>query len=438
MNATDPADPTGGANPGRAAALLALVSVDRDASTGVEEALAPLVEGLDDRDRRLAFEIALGTTRYRAWLEKVLAGFLRKPLPPKAARAREALLSALFQLGHLDRVPAYAVVSDTVTLVGSSRKSAPYKGLANGVLRNALRGGVEKLRARPGAPWADRYAVPAPVAGWFENMFGAGVAEAFFEHSLSRAPVCVRPRDGAAAPAGATPSPIATGVFRLAGDAVPGDLHRRGDLVIQDEGAALACAIATEGCSPSRILDACAAPGGKAVWLADRFPDAKVVAWEHSAARRAELRANIDRFGLGGRVLVPDSRPAADGSFDLVLVDAPCTGFGTLRRHPEIKNRRGADDAARLSGLQGRLLDDSCGHVAPGGTLAYTVCTVTREEGEEVAGHFGSRHGDFAPSSSGTTPAGSALAGKEGMWRLMPQEFDCDGYFVACWRRSGG
>jgi 16S rRNA (cytosine967-C5)-methyltransferase len=184
-----------------------------------------------------------------------------------------------------------------------------------------------------------------------------------------------------------------------------------------------------------RVLDACAAPGGKSAHLAALVGSGSVVALDARLAGAARIRREARRLGASAvSTLVADARrPPLAGGFDAVLVDAPCSGLGTLRRHPEVRWRRGPDDIARLATLQREILDGVAPLVRPGGTLVYAVCTLIREENEDVIRDFLAAWPRFAVDDLARALEGRVRAAVTGagFLRTLPHRDGLDGFFVA-------
>jgi 16S rRNA (cytosine967-C5)-methyltransferase len=451
------------ASPARVAALHAQVRACQRRAPGLDV----LVEEAAQRvratptDTALAREIAFAVARHRLWLEHLLAGRLERPLQDFAPAVHEALLAGLAQYLFLDRVPVHALVDETVRLAGAQSQGARLRGLVNAVMRRLTAQPREELLPPASTPWRLRLSIPQPCADEVAAALGEAGAEAFFGASNGTAPLCLRVRP--AAPQGLTErlhAEIAAVTGQRAalaqGRLVPGSVSVRarglapdrlsafaeGLVTVEDEGAQAACLLALGGERPARVLDLCAAPGGKSAHLADALgADARVTACDVAVPKLRRLEATLGRLGLSGRVEVRMSAEVladAGARFDFVLVDAPCSGLGTLRRHPEIRHRRHAEDFENLARVQYDLLAQSAPRVAPGGVLAYTVCTVGHSETAGVVDRFLVLHPEFIPApiheSLPFDPA--PLQCGPGQWRVLPQDWHCDGFFVARFRRA--
>jgi 16S rRNA (cytosine967-C5)-methyltransferase len=383
--------------------------------------------GLDERDRRLAAELVYGVLRNRARIDRALA--THADLGRTPPRVVTALRVAAYQLLFLDRVPGYAAVDDAVR-AARGVAGPRLAGFCNAVLRklaaagepalpddprDATRGGVNRP-ALPGEPpegghgkaplwtnpWA-RIAIEHSLPEWITDELAAAAPDRLDElaAALARpAPLIARAnrrrttRDALIAElaaAGATARPIAEAAMAIAidglGDPARSASFRAGRWTVQDTGAQRVGLIAAPRAG-QRILDACAGVGGKSTHLAELADDAAVIDAADQLAGKLDLaRETAARLGLTSiRPVVCDLLdPAAPlaAAYDLIVLDAPCSGLGVLRRHPDAKWRLVPADVPRLTWLQRRLLDAVVPRLAPGGALVYSVCTFTRAEGPD-------------------------------------------------------
>lgn len=398
-------------NPGRRAALLVLVAVEEG---GHAEDLLAGAAPHDPRDRGLCWHLVLGVLRRQGAIDALLQPLLKQPIARLDPPVRAVLRLGTFELHHA-RSPAYAVVSEAVEAarsVGAGRAS----GLVNAVLRRAAAAPFPSdpaldlppwLRARFGGwgAWLATLSQPPPIAG------------------VLRGPDDALP-SGAAGPAHAGGEPV-PGTFTLtAAEGPVGDRpgFAAGAWWVMDPSAVRVADLAFEAADrpAPRVLDACAAPGGKSLRLASR--GAQVVAADLVPERLARVAEGAARTGLRVELLQHDwlIGPAKlPRDFDVVLVDAPCTGLGTLRRHPEIRWRRLASDPMAMAIRQASILENAAMHVAPGGALVYAVCSPMVEEGPEVV---------------------EALEGwtVTHQWSATPPQGDEDAFQCFVLRRAGG
>ena len=426
-----PRAPTGAE--ARAAAARAVARVVRGAT--LDDALRDL-PALAERDAALARSLAYGACRWHHRLDWQVSQLLDRPLPE-----REAELAALLRIGLLQldamRIPDHAAVSATVDaarLVGAARA----KGLVNAVLRRyqrergRLEGAmadvpealyshpawlIETLRRERPDDWRaviDANNSPPPM--WLRVNLARGSRERYIER-LAAAGIAVDRAALEGAPRGAIllaePLPMA----RLPG-------WDDGDVSVQDAGAQAAAErlALTPG---QRVLDACAAPGGKAAQILEECPGlAELVAVERDAARLATMRETLDRLGLRATLVHGDATAPADWwdgePFDRILLDAPCSALGVIRRHPDIKLRRTAADIEHAAALQSRLVDALWPLLRPGGRLVYVTCTlVRRENGAQIERLLAA-----APEAK--------IAGDFPPLQLLPGEANRDGFYYAC------
>lgn len=385
----------------RRVALTVLLDVDGRGPTLGDRLAAPDVETLPPRDRAFLHELVLGTLRRRGALDAALAPLSAKPLDALDAPVRAILRLAAHQVVHL-RVPDRAAVSEAVEL---AKERAPRgSGFVNAVLRRLAREGAppEPDAARDPLAWlASSGSLPHWLAVRWLGRLGdaAAIARARVMLEEPTATVRLNPRhpdaESRAIAAGLTLQPAKVpGALRVAAGR-PQELAAAGLLHAQDEGSQLVAHLAA---APGRTLDACAAPGGKATLVGDLVgTGGVVVAGELVPARRRTLAALVARWGVPNvHVVGADGlRPPFHGGFDTVLLDAPCSGLGTLARHPDVRWRVLPEDLPRHAKRQGALLDALAQVVRPGGRLVYATCSSEPEENEDVVARFLERRRDF-------------------------------------------
>lgn len=383
----------------RAIAARGLVRVEADPASRSPEVLSTVLEEassraqpLDPRERALATELFYGVLRFRQRLDRVLGPRVRQRLEALEPIALALLRVGAYQILFLDRIPppiAVSATQDAARALGLGRLT----GLLNGVLRRVVTDGEDLPEGDDDAAISARAALPPWVVAELRRAYGdAAPAEAMALRE--RAVNTVRPSrgiggaDAVAAALGregfeAAPGPWGTLVITGPGDPFATKAFAARAFVPQDPGSA--AVVASMGdVSGLRVLDLCAGRGVKATDLADRGAD--VTALDVSRDKLDELEGLAAHLGLGDRVrtLVGDGTSVnpPGAPFDRVLVDAPCTGLGTIRRHPEIAWRRRPQDLASLTALQGRLVAHAATLVAPGGELVYAVCSFARAEGD--------------------------------------------------------
>ncbi len=331
---------------------------------------------LSPRDRAFARLLVTTVLRRRGQIDAVLDHCLSKPLPARARTAHAALRLGAAQLLFLD-TPAHAAISTAVDLV-TSRGADRFKGVVNAVLRRISHDGPGWVAAQDAA----RLNTPAWLWQTWSAAYGDDHARAIATQHMREPPMDLTPRAPAEA-AALFPDAVRlpTGSLRLvdAGQVenLPG--FAAGAWWVQDTAAAIPARLLHIPAGET-VLDLCAAPGGKTAQLA--AAGGHVVAVDRSPSRGARLRQNLDRLGLDAKIVIGDIadwRPTRPAKF--VLLDAPCTATGTIRRHPDIAYNKSAGDVAQLADTQRVLLRSAAAMVAPGGTLVYTTCSLQPEEG---------------------------------------------------------
>jgi 16S rRNA (cytosine967-C5)-methyltransferase len=435
--------------PGRNVAVKVLDRVERGGAHAAAVLESHLAAVTDRREAALASHLVLGVLRSRSWLDRLLDGASTRGLGGIDPTVRNMLRVGTYQLVYMERVPARAAVSETVGQVKRSR-SGGLARLANAVMRKIAAADRADLVPRAGAATLEERAVRAGVPAWllgrFEDRLGADGAarmmEAFNRPSRRTLRVNLRRAD---------PAELLRG---LGGRGAPGrhlpwaidaadretarELEEGGLASFQDEGAGLVVA-ALDPRPGERILDSCAGRGGKTAAVAALTRgEADVTAADRQASKLERLAFELAREGLEARTVVADATdPGADvgGAFDRVLLDAPCSGTGTIGRRPEIRWRLAPGDVTSLVETQRRMLDAAAGRLRPGGRLVYAVCSVLEEEGAGHLRRLADEHPELVPVGDAPTlwPAGIPWNG--GAPLVDPGLTDTDGYGILCLER---
>ncbi len=361
--------------PARAVALEALSRVLRR-RLSLDDALDP--GGLDERDRAFARLLSATVLRRLGQIDSLIDGCLERPLPAKAAKVKDLLRLGVAQLVFLD-TPPHAAVTTSVEMTKAAGLPAHVK-LVNAVLRRLARDG-KTLAAGQDAPRLD---TPDWLWDAWTAAYGAETCRAIAQAHLAEAPLDFSVKADAPGWAGRLEAELLpTGSLRRpAGglvSALPG--YAEGAWWVQDAAAALPARLLGP-VAGQRVADLCAAPGGKTAQLA--AAGAEVTALDRSPARLERLSANLTRLHLNAHVQLADAsawEPAVP--FDAVLLDAPCSATGTLRRHPDAAWLKRPEDVARLAAAQDRLLAAASRMLRPGGMLVYCTCSLQAEEGAE-------------------------------------------------------
>jgi 16S rRNA (cytosine967-C5)-methyltransferase len=415
----------------REIAVRVLTRVLRDgafASASLDAELSKHAQ-LDARDRGLATELVYGTLRsYRSLLTE-LGRFASKGLPESDVAFIVPLAIAAYQVLLLDRIPPFAAVNAAVEQIGKARGKG-MSGFANAVLRKLKRAAL----TREQAVWGN---VPAWLQRALEQAIGNEEARALV--GAGAEPVAVGLRvslkhgETLDVPSELVPSPVVPGAFRWGGAGDPRKLeaYRAGKLAVQEEGAQL-LALALGAKPGDRVWDACAGRGQKTTLLAERVNAGELWASDLYPNKLEALTREVARLGLPvahTRALdLTQGVGDLPADFDRVLVDAPCTGTGTLRRRPEILLRLEPGDPTRLGALAEQIVRTAAGRLKPGGRLVFSVCSVLHEECEAVV----ARLSDILAPVPFDAPEISALFG-EGTttFRLLAGRHGTDGYFAA-------
>ncbi len=418
---------TESASPARSVALSTLLACQTSGRTA-DELLERYAAGIitDPRDRALAMELVYGVLRRRETLDWRLKSVLKRPLEHLPVAIQMVLRLGVYQLLFLDRIPPSAAVNEAVIIVRAYARQfgRDWSGLVNGVLRNLLRVPEPPLPdpvTQPAEAMSIRYALPLWLCQRWIARLGPAEAEAAAQAASSIPPVTLRVNrlrntreafisrlNAQGIPARPTMmSPV--GVILDKGHlvaALPG--YAEGVFYVEDEAAQLIPPL-LDAQPGEFVLDACAAPGGKATHLGELMANQGcVLAMDRLSDRLSRVRENSDRLGL--TIVTPvlgDARTPAPallagpfgeelhargGAVDRVLLDAPCSGLGVLRRHPDAKWKKHTGMFARHQFLQRRLLEAASAVLRPGGVLVYSTCSTEAEETEDVVGHFCDLH----------------------------------------------
>jgi 16S rRNA (cytosine967-C5)-methyltransferase len=441
-------------SPSRATAFDILLRVEQEDAYASELLHSSRCAELSLPDRALATELVMGVLRWRSALDASIARVSSQPLHKLDIEVLTALRLGAYQLGWLDRIPKRAAIYESVELVKKVRKrsAAPF---ANAVLRKLADTTEFARESLPAATDPDEIATASSHPSWlvhrWASHYGMETARRICAYDQSIPVTTIRLRSPAAEQElQAEGIELAPGNFLvsarrvISGDVTKTKAYNAGQVAIQDEASQLVAALVGRG---SRILDCCAAPGGKTWAIADRNPAATIVAVELHAHRAQLLRKRV----LAGNVEVihADIRDLPlNTPFDRVLVDAPCSGTGTIARNPEIKWRLKPEDLVTLHALQTAILEASMKQVAPGGTLIYSTCSLEPEENENVVGAAirslpSFRVQDVRSHLESLLTKDFLRVGDVASFvhrsylRTIPGVHACDGFFIAILERAG-
>lgn len=410
----------------------------------LSDVLTPALAAIPPRDRPLLQEMVYGTLRWQLRLDAMAGALLRKPFKQRDADVHGLVLLGLYQLLYM-RLPDYAAISSTVEAARALRK--PWAvALLNGVLRNFQRSAAQ-LTARADAEETSRYAHPRWLLEQLKRDWPADW-ERIVDANNARAPMVLRvntlhgdraqylQRLRAAGIEARPAAHVAAGVVleqAVDVERLPG--FATGDVSVQDAAAQLTADVLTVP-DQARVLDACAAPGGKTALLLERHPQARVVAVDADPVRLQKVHDTLQRLQLHAEVRQGDAgRPGMwhqGERFDRILLDAPCSATGVIRRHPDIKALRRAGDIDGLAAQQAALLDGIWPLLEPGGMLLYSTCSVLARENVLQMDAFVGRHRDAEELAIDVDWGRPQTHGRQ----ILPGDDGMDGFYFALFRKK--
>jgi len=449
----------------RKSAFDILLALERGQSHSDDLLRGASVNALTAADRNLATALVLGVLRWQILLDHGIRLLLKHPNARLDPEVLIALRLGAFQLHFLDRIPAHAAINESVELTRHAGHRFASR-MVNAVLRLVaqLSGPQEASSEQSPADLALRFAHPVWMVERWISFYGLDAARAICAHGQAQPRLSVRLStpdiDAELAQAGIRFEPAAllsAARTVLSGNATATEAFRTGRLRIQDEGSQLIGELAAHRGedlvqNQEKILDACAAPGGKTLILTERNPEARIVACEVNPKRFEQLRERLVQFSDRVECRMVDASAFTEESvFDIALADVPCSGTGTLGRNPEIRHRLSPKDFARHTERQRAILSAALGAVRPGGRVVYSTCSLEPEENEQVieaalAENPKARQISLASRIESMlrdgilTPRGAELLRRrltpEGALRLLPGSIPTDGFFVAMIERT--
>ncbi len=414
------------------------------------------------KDKALVTSLVYTTATRCLTIDFLLDQYSKTPVRRMKPFIAAVLRVACAQMLYMDRIPNRAAIYEAVETV----KASPYKnlsGFVNGVLRAVDRGGARLvLPADPLARASVEYSVPEFMLAIWEKAYGADAMKTIAAVSAEKKPLSVRCNTRLTSPEALqaelcarlghenvrrSESSPALFYLRTAEDLASWAPMTEGRMTVQDE-SSMFSALSTGVRPGMRVLDLCSAPGGKAALMAEMMDDSGLIRCCDLYPHKLELiRQNAERLHL--HILKPCLRdgtvpvPQEKETYDAVLLDAPCSGFGVLRSKPDIRWKRKEEDIENLRGLQRRLLTAAADYVKPGGRLVYSTCTLSPKENEENAAWFLARFPEFSPGNLQkdlpSLPMCDTIEnGKETGWQtFLPQREGRDGFFIASFQKSG-
>ncbi|MDY4761415.1 16S rRNA (cytosine(967)-C(5))-methyltransferase RsmB [Streptococcus thoraltensis] len=399
----------------------------------------------DDRDKSLITEIVYGTVSRKITLEWYLAHFIadRDKLEPWVY---DLLMLSAYQLIYLDKLPAHAVVNDAVRIAKNRGNKKGAEKLVNAVLRRLTSKTLPNIEVikRINKRYSVKYSLPVWLVKKLIEQYGQERAEAIFESLFERNKASIRVTDASRLEEFkdnfqadySQLSPV--GLTKSSGRFASSVAFKNGDITIQDETSQLvAPTLDIQG--SETILDACAAPGGKTVHMASYLTSGKITALDLYDHKLALIQENAKRLGLAARIDTRklDARQVADAfpaeSFDKILVDAPCSGIGLIRRKPDIKYNKDLQDFASLQAIQLEILSSVCQTLRKGGIMTYSTCTIFKEENQDVIKAFLASHPDFEQVALDHDKKDIVV---DGCLLITPEQYQTDGFFIAQLRKK--
>jgi 16S rRNA (cytosine967-C5)-methyltransferase len=440
--------------PARKAAFQILMAVERGHSHSDDLLRGRAVNALSPADRNLATALVLGVLRWQIRLDAEFRPLLKHPNARLDPEVLIAMRLGAFQLLHMDRIPARAAIDESVELV----KQAGHRfasAMVNAVLRKLSGAPLRHSSEMSAAELAVSQAHPAWLVERWINHYGMESASEICHHGQTQPTQIIRVSSAdladelVAADIQLAPCELITAARRvISGDVASTTAFREGRTWFQDEGSQLVAEIGGQG---TRILDCCAAPGGKTLILAERNPKAQIVACESSPPRHEQLRKRLTVHAARIECrLIDVTKLAEDSTYDVVLADVPCSGTGTLGRNPEIRHRLRVEDLSRQAARQREILTAALRAIQPGGRVVYSTCSLEPEENEAVIAavldqNANVRRVSFASRFDALLNEGAVNAGaaerlhrcitRDGDVRLLPGDFNTDGFFISTLER---
>ncbi len=399
---------------------------------------------LSDKDKALVTEIVYGTVARKKTLEWYLSHVIadRDKLQ---SWVYDLLMLSLYQLVYLDKIPAHAVVNDAVAIAKNRGNNKGSEKLVNAVLRKLSSEPLPDTRTikRVNKRYAIQYSLPIWLVKKLIEQYGEDRAISIFESLFIRNKASVRVTEPSqlkviAADTGAQLSVLSpVGLTKASGNFAVSEWFKSGAITIQDETSQLVASVLDiqEG---DVILDACAAPGGKTVHMASYLKTGTVIALDLYDHKLELIRENAERLGVSDKINTQKldasqvHQTFTSDSFDKILVDAPCSGIGLIRRKPDIKYNKELQDFESLQRTQLEILSSVCQTLRKGGIMVYSTCTIIAEENQEVVKAFLAKHPNFEQVPLEHTQKDIVV---DGCLAITPEQYWTDGFFIAKFRR---
>ncbi|MGX4645179.1 16S rRNA (cytosine(967)-C(5))-methyltransferase RsmB [Holzapfeliella sp. JNUCC 80] len=407
---------------------------------------------LSSNDKNLVTQLVYGTIQHQIYLDYQIRDIFKEN--KKAPWMRPLLLMSIYQLFFLDRVPNHAVLDEANLLSKQYAKNNLYK-VVNGVLRNVLRQGQQTPdEANLVTYLATVYSIPEWLVDYLITDFGQSKTKSILQ-SINQPPQNtirinhkVTTKDKVCQwldnhEISYTDSKISPDSLHLSyGPINQLELFEQGAITIQDDSATLA-AQSLQVEAGDTVLDACAAPGGKTIQIAEELVTGKVTALDIHKNKLNLIKENATRMQVADLIETKQldarlvSQELGTAIYDKILVDAPCSGLGLLRRKPEVKYTKELSDVKKLSRIQLEILNGVCDSLKPNGRLVYSTCTITNEENEQVVNSFLKQHPDFSLEKVYLKADNEAIRSDDFV-RIFPDTYQTDGFFIASLVKSEG
>lgn len=419
----------------------------------VDSVMETVLQGFsldDSRDNQLVMALVYGVIRWRGYLDGILAEFSKHPLDKMKVRTLQALRIGLYQMLFMDRIPDSAAINETVQALKSAGQPKWITGFVNGVLRT-----IAKNKNNLPDPWSEQAMLqshPHWLIKRWRQRYGQQKTVEICRADNTEASVCLRVNTRAIPVADFLDQLKASGIKAEAGNFAPEGVRlidykgsvinlpgfQEGFFQVQDEAAQLATLLMGT-LAAGAYLDGCAGLGGKTSHLAQMLPEGShLVAVEPNIHRQKLLQGNLERLKFPADVEIykgslEDFKKEKKEFFKGILIDAPCSGLGVIRRHPDIRWNRSKDDLPRYHRKQLSLLNTAAGMLEPGGVLVYVACSIEPEENDEVIEQFLGNHQDFiVEDGKKILPQKAAdLVDAKGFFRTTPDKRGLDGFFAA-------
>jgi 16S rRNA (cytosine967-C5)-methyltransferase len=442
-------------SPAREVALDILLRVEQHGAFASELLHSERLQDLSSRDRALCTELVMGVLRWRSRLDGVIAKVSSQKLNKLDVEVLEALRLAAYQIGFLARIPAHAAVNDSVNLVKRKKKRSA-ASFVNAVLREVI---AQKTAFEPVIATGTKtvfdiaatYAHPVWLVERWMMRYGMEAAERICAYNQQVRPISVHLGDESVAleleSAGIelAPGQFLRGARRVVnGDVTQCRAYGEGRVAVQDEASQLVAMLVGRG---ERLLDCCAAPGGKTAILAERNPDSRIIATELHEHRARALQERL-KAKVNVTIIAADATNLNVGpGFDRILADVPCSGTGTLARHPEIKWRLQSAELREFQARQSAILRAALGKLQPDGRLVYSTCSLESEENEQVVEQvlaentaiklLDAKDELWRLCAEGELTLSDPSALTDRMYlRILPGRFATDGFFAALLERA--